>query len=168
MSVINELFYFGIDELQSRIRNESLYLEDGQKKDFDTNSINMDDLPFLKVQLKKACDEVFKVLHKLSYGIENAYQFDVAPENITELADLSLSGNQVIYYATFPENFDPNLVSSVDIAILEAIVYKTLYFWYRRKGKLTRKIQDDDINHTSQLRNLINYRIGVVKKYRLY
>lgn len=163
-------YYFLIDTLLKSVQNESLYYEDGKEKDFDTISVGQDDLLFVGTLLKKSCIEVSKMLHRLAVGLTDPYQYGIEIEGQT--------GLHVSYTILLPEKTDPgldpaitfdvNLTDSVDSAIEDCIVAKTLYKWFRKKGRNNQDISDNQNICENELRQVINYRKKITKTYNRY
>lgn len=153
-------FYYLITDLLGSVETESLYVESGKDEKYDKMSIGKDNLKYVGTLLKKSCSEVFKMLHKLSYGLETPYEYSV------EITDIE--GLYVSYTITLPTKFDTNLIIEVDNQIENCIVAKTLYKWFKKKGRMTKEIEEDRKTAETKLRNIINYRTEVTKTYRPY
>jgi len=165
-------FYYLLTDIMSEIQNDSLYLEDGGNKDYDTSSVAQDDYPVLKKWLKESANDVFVILHKNS-NIKEITSEELTANNATAVfiwdrPVYDEEGNYISYLAKFPIEFDTNLTSAVDSAIQRALIDITIYKWLKRKGRLTQQIVDNKNEARMNILRLINYRTDSKKTYRMY
>lgn len=163
-------FYYLVDDLMNRIRNESKYLENGMEKNFDDFSIGMDDIEFVKFFLEEAANEVFIMLHKPAYevtaddlvtaGISSVFLFN---QEIPNQAGLYIN-----YLISLPDNFDSNLRSPIDMAIRRYLIDLTLYKWADKVNRLNEKIVFNKDESERKLRSALNLKISKSKIYRYY
>ena len=158
MAVTQE-YYYKITDLHNLANRESIYALDNVESPAgqiltDKSILGTDEADFFKRMLKSAAVAVYKKIHRRGRGVETAYQFDVERE--------SVPGN-VIFTLTFPDNFDVNLVETVDTYILDAMIYNVLSQWF---GKTKRSHLAEDFmkqyrDMMDQLKSTIEMRTGV-------
>lgn len=170
MAITN--FYYLTTDILDRIRNESQYLTNGGNQEFDTESINMDDVGFITTRLEEAANDIFVMLHKWS-GIDLITAEDLATLEITKPFVINgtvpnREGDYIAYWMVFPANFDENLVTAIDLAIKKSLVDKTLYKWFDAIGRRNEYIDNNEEKSTSRLRSLLNFRTRTNKQYRYY
>lgn len=163
-------FYYLVDDLMNRIRNESKYLENGMDKNFDDFSIGMDDIDFVKFFLEESANEVFIMLHKPAYevtaddlvtaGLSSVFLFNQEiPDHV---------GLYINYLISLPDNFDSNLRSPLDMAIRRYLIDLTFYKWADKVNRLNEKIVFNKNESERKLRSALNLKISKSKIYRYY
>ena len=112
---------FEVDALFKRVCNESLYVSDRSKEGYTgSDDLNMGDmdwdvfLDFYKV----GAGDVWNTLHYLCVGREDCF----------------LADDSILSYTLYTRDNDPNIVSILDDAIRDYIVFTTLANWFGMKG----------------------------------
>lgn len=163
---MNKVFYYTIKELLDRVKNYSLYHEDGGEKEFDDISIGNDDYSFVRLLLETSASEVYKIVQSMvPVEVESgsAFGFD---EPCMVNGD-SFDGD-IWFYLVFPANFRQSNVKTVDNAIKECLCHKTLFKWTDKKGRFIEKIYVEKEKSELRLKEEINFRTNMSREYRRY
>lgn len=161
-----QLFFYKITDLHALATRESVYALDSLEAEAnpeltDRHLLGQDDANFFKRMAKVACAEVFKRVHRRSRGVENAFQFDAEYEG---------TPGYIIFALDFPDNFDTNLIPSVDSAFQESIIYNVLKGWFskQRRNYLAEEYEKFYMNTADELKALIEMRTQVERPSVFY
>lgn len=158
-----QLYYFGVDSIINRTKADVLSFLHGRQMDLSREAIDDDDVPQLKRWLKNIASEVYTILHSLGTGIADSYVFD---ETIT--VDEAEIENQIAYTISFPDNYDENLISTVDSAIEEALINNLVKRFMFKRGYRDETIKEDAEKSYEDLKKYISFRKSLRRTYNMY
>jgi hypothetical protein len=184
----NRMFAYSIDGLWDDVKLKSNYIVSQSSPDaIDKNRLTEDEKALFTKNLQRIMSDVFFPLSVLARDIENAVSIIAGvPEQLEpvtigsgNLSD-SIPGGQppaiwttdhIVYKVTMPTYWSENLLTSIDVAIYDALTYNSMMKLYRERGQneLFLVVRDKYESDIALVKSLINYRRQPSKKtYRAF